>query len=421
MGVQIYHAPPELPQDPALVSQTSYFNDSLTYNHGRARQATQTQILDEAPSPAGSQSHVNLVQRLRKTPNVSAFDYDTWKMTTSPPRLFMTPLELSGSTVDASDDSSVSTRVSSGAFSLISGDDERLTATDNPVRIPRSVVNWSDPNPGGAHHPSHYVDESPTPASRVRLFERGPSLLSRLNFVDAHAYDDPRSNKSLSGDPAVTGVHSQTLPTYKPSTSGGLYSKPSFTPNTDGETIKPHLHHVHDLAVHGIVTSENYTPTSTGQGSIDTRHQPRAPQGLARIGNNAARSGADTNNVALASTNCHTGLMLPDIRGHQPPQNMAVSKSAVLGSPIAMTGSSQVPFRPSTALSTQITANFSTPVAAIGGRSQQLTRLLSNYGGAPVTTKMLDAEYFPFVETARDGCGPVNHGVIKITNVGLLV
>lgn len=345
-----------------------------------------------------------------------ASDYDTLKMTTSPPRLFMTPLELGGSTLGASDESSVGTRASSGAFSLISsGDDERQTATDNPRRVPRSLViddgSASDPYPVGVRQ-SYYTDESPTPAARGGIWNKG-SLLSRLNFAHSYAQEDAQSNKSVSGD---SDVQSQVMPLYDAAGSVDLYSKPSPAPSFADETIKPRLRRrAAAPASHRVVTSEHYAPAQPKfPGPIDARYQQGFPNPLG-FGHNAAYSNANMVNMALATANGNA-MSAASAGGYQTPQLMAASRQ-VLGSPIAMTRPSPAPFRPGTAFSNSSTALSLPARASSMGQSSKLSKLLNGFDGASIANKMLDAEYFPFVETAREGGGSVNHGVIKITNV----
>ncbi|MBE3043641.1 hypothetical protein IMZ48_13940 [Candidatus Bathyarchaeota archaeon] len=374
------------------------------------------------------------IQSQNFSPTAQAFDYDTWKMTTSPPRLFMTPMELGGSSLGASDESSAGTRASSGSFSLISScEDERLTATDNPVRVPRSAMvdngfAMSDPHPGGARQPSYYMDESPTPAARHGIWNKGPSLLSRLNFAQGYPHEDARSSRSVSGCSdatdvqSVQSVQSQVMPLYDAASSDGSYSKPSPAPSFADETIKPRLRRrvLAPTATHGVVTSEHYTPVQPRfPAPIDARYQQSfpTPLGFGHMGNNVAYSGANMANMALATAGGYAGSVVPGL-GYQASQLMA-ARPAVLGSPIVMGGPS-APFRPGTALGNgngNHMVNFPARVHSVEVQSAQLTKLLSGFDGAMTATKMLDAEYFPFVETAREGGGSTNHGVIKITNV----
>ncbi|KAL2108325.1 hypothetical protein VUR80DRAFT_3950 [Thermomyces stellatus] len=354
-------------------------------------------------------------------------NFDTWKMTTSPPRLFMGQMNLGGSTPGASDESSVGTRASSGAFSLSNGSDDRLTATDNPVRIPRSVLvnddpTWSDPNPGSIHLPSYCTDESPTPAPRVGLLGKRPTLLGRLNFAGDYSHDDAQSSKSP--DSNATDVQSQIMPLYDAASSADPYPKPS-PPLSIQETIKPRLRRrVPAAAAHEIMGSESYTPTKANFSVPETRYQhgPPAPQGIGHMGN-VIYSRANVVNMALATASGHAGA-IPGFGGIHAPQPMAASRASVLGSPIVITGPALAPFRPGTALSNfsnvsnaNVTVNLPTRAHSMGVQSPQLTRLLSGFDGASTATKMLEAEYFPFVETAREERGSVNYGVIKITNV----
>lgn len=355
-------------------------------------------------------------------------------MTTSPPRLFMPQMNPGGSTPGASDESSVGTRASSAAFSLISGSDDRLTATDHPVRIPRSVVlnndpTWSDPNPAGIGIHSYYTDESPTPAARVGIFGQRPSLLGRLNFANDYAQDDVQSNKS--GDSNATDVQSQIMPLYDASGTTDLYSKPSPAPSAHEETIKPPRvrGRIPSFTAPGIVRSESYTQPQANLPIPVPRVQQGlpTPHGIGHMGGNVASySNVNMLNMALATASGHVGAT-PGFVGIHAPQPIAASQAAVLGSPIAMARPTPVQFRPGTALSTfsnvsnvsngNVAINFPARAQSMGGQSQQLTRLLSAFDGVPTATKMLDAEYFPFVETAREGGGSVNYGVIKITNV----
>lgn len=334
----------------------------------------------------------------------------------------MTPMELGGSTL-GSDESSVDTRTSSGAFSLISsGDDERLTATDNPVRIPRSLVvdDGTASDPVGVRQRSYYMDESPTPAARGGIWNKGPSLLSNLNFAQGYAHED-RSNKSVSGDSDSMDVQSQVMPLYD-AAGVDLYSKPSPAPSLADETIKPRLRRrIQAPASHGVVNSEHYTPVQPKfPGPIEARYQQGFPNplGFGHMGNNVAYSGANMANMALATASGYAGPAASGLAGYQTPQIMAASRPPVLGSPIVMSRPSPAPFRPGTAFGNgNPTANLPSRAPLMGVQSSQLTKLLNGFDGTSIATKMLDAEYFPFVETAREGGGSVNHGVIKITNV----
>lgn len=355
-------------------------------------------------------------------------EYDTWKMTTSPPRLFMTPRELGGSTHGISDESSVGTRASSGAFSLISGDDERLTATDNPVRVPRSAAVipdnpvWSDPNPNGLRY-YQCPDVSPTPAGRSGLLGRAPSLISRLNFAaESYIEEDARSSKSPSGVSDVIDVQSQAVSLYDAAGSTGMYSRSSPAPSANDVTIKPRLRRRIQAAVgNGIVTSEHYTPAhAMFPQSCETRYQQglSTPLGFGQMGNNMAYPGVNMTNMALASASGYAGQVNTGLGGYQSPHPAAATRPPVLGSPIVMTRPSPAPFRPGTAFGNgNPTTSLPAPAPSKGAQSPLLAKLLCGLGGGSIATKLLGAEYFPFVETARDGGGPVNHGVIKFTNV----
>lgn len=341
----------------------------------------------------------------------------------------MTPRELGGSTHGISDESSVGTRASSGAFSLISGDDERLTATDNPVRIPRFAAlvpenpAWSDPNPNGLRH-YQCPDVSPTPAARGGLLGRAPSLISRLNFAaESYTDDDARSSKSPSGVSEVTDIQSQVMSLNDTSGGPGMYPGPSPAPFANNVTIKPRLRRRVPVTGNEIVASQHYTPAQANFPQFfETQYQQGVPTplGFGQIGNNMPHSGVNMTNLALATASGYMGQVNSGFREYQPPHPVTVTRPTVLGSPIVMNRPSPAQFRPGATFGNGNPISrlpFSAP--SVEAQSPLLTKLLGGFGSGSIATKLLDAEYFPFVETAREGGGPVSHGVIKFTNVSL--
>lgn len=385
------------------------------------------EIQSNNASPASAQGQNNGMFATNSTLAAIGCEYGTWKMTTSPPRLFLTPRELGGSTHEISDESSVGTRASSGAFSLISGDDERLTATDNPVRIPRSVAVlpenpvWSDPNPGGVRY-YQCPDVSPTPAGRSGLLGRAPSLISRLNFVDQYYTDeDARSSKSSINVSDVTDVQSQAMSLYDAAISTGMYPGPSPAPSATDATIKPRIRRRAPVAAgNGIVMSQHHAPAQSFQQPYEARYQQGLPTplGFGQIGN-MAYPGVNMTKTALTTASGYAGQTSCGLGGYQSPHPVAATHPPpTLGSPIVINRPSPAPFRPETAFgSGDPTASLPAPTLLMGTQSPLLTKLLGGFGGGSIPTKLLDAEYFPFVETARERGGPVEYGVIKFTNV----
>ena len=381
----------------------------VTYHIRQAQQDIEPQIQSNNASPASAQGQNSGMFATNSTLAAIGSECGTWRMATSPPRLFMTPRELSGSTREISDESSVGTRASSGAFSLISGDDERLTATDNPVRIPRSVAAipenpvWSDPNPSGVRY-YQCPDVSPTPAGRSGLLGRAPSLISRLNFADqCYTGEDARSSKSPSSVSDVTDVQSQVMSLVDAASSTGMYPGPSPAPSANDVTMKPRLRRRAPVAAGNEIVTQHCTPTQAFQKPHGAHYQQGLPTSLGsgQIGNMA-----------------YLGVNMTEIGGYQSPYPVMATRLPALGSPIIMTGPSPSPFHPGTAFgSGNPTAGLPAPSSSMEAQSPLLTKLLGGFGGGSIATKLLDAEYFPFVETAREGGGPVKNGVIKFTNV----
>ncbi|SPO03764.1 uncharacterized protein DNG_06447 [Cephalotrichum gorgonifer] len=389
------------------------------------QQGTRAQVQNSDAIHGASQANDDL-SSIPGTLGAMGSDYGTWKMTTSPPRLFMTPRELDGSAYETSDESSLGTRVSSSAFSLTSSGDDRLVATDNPMRVPRAafVVNdvpvWSDPNPGGFRHIVLNPEVSPTPVNRGGLLNQGASLVSRLNFAPGYG-DDVQSN---SGDSVISDIQSQVMPIYDSASSASGYQGSSRAVSVADDTIKavggriypgalrakPSLRRTPANAIHEVGTSAHYAPAPLG---ARYPQDLQAPVGFAYMGNN----------VAYSSANMAAQILNPEssYAGSAASGNEYQSPRPVLGSPIVMRRPSLVPFHQGVGVGNGDPTPTGSLLPArspwVKPQSPQLSKLLDGLGGTSTAAKMLDTEFFPFIETAREGGGAVNHGVIKITNV----
>lgn len=393
--------------------------------------------------PAIWQANDGLMRTPNTTLSIIGSEVDNWKMTTSPPRLFMTPRELTGSVHGASDESSsFGTRASSSAFSLVSGGDDRLTATENVVRIPRSAVvdtdepMWSDPYPGGFRHVVHNLDASPTPAGRGGRPNQGPSLISRLAFAHGYSEEDDQSSRSVSGASGVSDIRSQVMSVYDIARSSGSVSPhhaiPPSAPDTD-ETIKFVGGRVYprafragwghqpnpDAAIHSTKASEDQYVSMKDRVVGPHGHRYRqdipTPQGY----------GYTANNTTHSAVSGYLGPTTSGPGGYQSSQAVASAHHPALASPIVMSRPSLMPFRPIAGLGNgnptttlnQLPGSVPALAPVAAGPSPLLAKLLGSLDGDSSAAKILGAESFPFIEAAREGGGPVNHGVIKITNV----